>query len=61
MGLVQSQTDSTDQAVQVDDFWFTIEQRLEHLIPIYGPLVIDFHNAFWGENFSVRFSRQGSC
>ena len=61
MGLVQSQAQKLDDAVEIDGLFFTVEQSLKRLIPTYGNLVIDFRNSYLGEKFSVRFSRQGSC
>jgi hypothetical protein len=65
MGLVQSQATDTDTPIEVDGFFFTIEKHLEsnldRLIPIYGKLVIDISESFFGEEFTVNFSRQQSC
>ena len=61
MGLVQSQSDTTEDTIEIDGFLFTIEKRLKQLFPMYGKLVIDFKKAFFAEMFIVRFSRQGSC
>lgn len=61
MGLVQSRSSQTEEAVEVEGFLFTIEQNLERLVPFYGNLVVDFKNSFFGDNFTVNFSRQGSC
>jgi len=65
MGLVQSQSTDTEKAIDVDGFLFTIEKNLEsnldRLIPIYGDLVIDFSESFFGEGFTVNFGRQLRC
>jgi hypothetical protein len=61
MGLVQSQSDSPEDTIEVDGFVFTIEKRLKQLFPMYGNLVIDFKKAFFAEMFIVRFSGQGAC
>lgn len=61
MGLVQSKAKNTDSTVEVDGLFFTIEQNLKKMIPLYGNLIVDFKEAFWGESFSVSFSRGGSC
>jgi pheromone shutdown protein TraB len=61
MGLVQSRSEQPENTVEVEGVLFTIEQNLQRLIPMYGDLLIDFRNSFFGENFTVRFSGQGSC
>jgi hypothetical protein len=61
MGLVQSRSEQPENTVEVEGVLFTIEQNLQRLTPMYGDLMIDFKNSFFGENFIVRFSGQGSC
>ena len=61
MGLVQSQSQQADEVIEVDGLRFTIPQNLKRFISIYGNLLIDFKKSFWGDDFIVRFSQQGSC
>ncbi len=62
MGLVQSQKDQTEDTIEVEGVLFRIEQNLKRYIHVYGNLVIDFRKvSFFGEDFTVNFSRQGSC
>lgn len=61
MGLVQSNVQTTDEAVEVEGLLFRIEHKLKRLIPIYGSVVVDYRNAFWGESFTVNFSHGDSC
>ncbi len=61
MGLVQSQSNTSEGTVEVDGFLFTVEKSLKRLVPIYGDLIVDFRKTFFGEGFMVNFSRQGSC
>ncbi len=57
MGLVQSRSKDSDQAVEVEGFLFKVEQSLMRLIPYYGNVVVDFRRSFFGEGFTVRFGR----
>jgi pheromone shutdown protein TraB len=61
MGLVQSQKESSQETIEVEGLLFTIEQSLTRYIPVYGQVVIDFRNNFFGQGFTVDFSRQRSC
>ena len=62
MGLVQSQSGETKDAIEVEGLLFTVQSNLKRLIPVYGNLVIDFKQSFLGDMFSVRFSQSsGSC
>ncbi len=61
MGLVQSRSKNSENVVKIEGFLFTVEQSLSRLIPHYGHLVVDFRDSFFGENFTVQFSRQTPC
>jgi hypothetical protein len=61
MGLVQSRSEQPEDTVEVEGVLFTIEQNLQRLIPMYGDLMIDFKNSFFGENFTVRFNGRSCC
>lgn len=61
MGLVQSRSNNAEETVEVEGHRFTIEQNLRQMIPHHGELIVDFRQSLFGENFNVRFSRQGTC
>ena len=61
MGLVQSRSKDAENAIDVEGFQFKIEQNLRNLAPHYGNLIVDFRQSFFGENFTVQFSRQTAC
>ena len=61
MGLVQSRSRDAENAIDVEGFRFKVEQNLHNLVPHYGNLIVDFRESFFGENFTVQFSRQGAC
>ena len=61
MGLVQSQSEKPADAIEVDGLFFTMENSLKRLIPIYGNVVVDFKSSFFGEGFLVNFGRQECC
>ncbi len=65
MGLVQSQADdgSADdqETLDIEGFRFGVESSLRRLIPMYGNLMVDFRESFFGEGFMVSFNGQPSC
>jgi len=61
MGLVQSHAETVDDAVEVEGFFFTIDQSLQRFISVYGGLIVDFRQTFFGGGFMVGFTGQRSC
>jgi len=61
MGLVQSQADDEQETFDVEGFKFGVESSLRRFVSVYGNLVVDFRQSFFGEGFMVSFSGQPSC
>jgi hypothetical protein len=61
MGLVQSEADDEQETFDIEGFAFGIESSLRRFVPVYGKLVVDFRQSFFGEGFQVNFSGQPSC
>ena len=61
MGLVQSQSAATIEAIEVDGLLFNIESSLKGMVSLYGNIVVDLKKSFLGETFSARFSQAGGC
>ncbi len=61
MGLVQSQAEEGEEIFDVEGFRFSVESSLRRFVSVYGNLMVDFRESFFGEGFMVSFNGQSSC
>ena len=61
MGMALDEPDKHDRTYSVDGLDFLIGPEEEHILQMFGPLVIDYSNNFFGKGFSIYLAGGGGC